>query len=155
MPNGNIQYTRDGSFNVSPEGNLETKMGFKVFPGIQVPPGAISVTISGNGQVEAYSNGNPEPQTIGKISLFKFINPAGLKNSGRNLYSLTQASGESLQLDPGKNGVGNIQQGALESSNVNVMREMTNLIKAQRAYEMNAKVMTVADQMLQTINNVR
>jgi flagellar basal-body rod protein FlgG len=155
MPNGEVRFTRDGSFNVDAQGGLVNKSGFKVYPGITVPPGTMSVNISNSGDVDAYTNGSTEPQTIGSIPIFTFVNDPGLKSSGGNLFSATTSSGAPQQKPAGTDNAGSIQQGTLESSNVQIMNEMTNLIKAQRSYEMNAKVMGVADQLLQTTNNIR
>jgi flagellar basal-body rod protein FlgG len=155
MPNNQVKYARDGSFSVDAQGNLVTKSGNKVFPGITLPPNVVNVNISESGNVEAYFKGRPEPEEVGSIPVFTFINPAGLKSEGGNLLANTLASGEPVQNVPGENSSGSLMQGALESSNVSIMNEMTNLIKAQRAYEMNSKIMGVADQMLQTVNNIR
>jgi flagellar basal-body rod protein FlgG len=152
---GQVKYTRNGAFNVDAEGNLVTKDGGKVFPGIVVPPNTLHLNVGQNGQVEAFTQGNPEPQVIGNIPIFTFVNQTGLRSEGGNLYGVTKGSGQALQQIPGQENAGLIQQGMLEASNVQVMTEMTNLIKAQRAYEMNSKVLTIADQMLQTVNNVR
>jgi flagellar basal-body rod protein FlgG len=153
--NGEVSYTRDGSFNIDKNGSLVTKNGDKVFPGITVPQGTTSVNISNNGTVEAYTKGEIEPQNLGTISVFTFINPSGLKSEGGNLLMNTNSSGEPIQNTPGTSDSGTVLQGMLESSNVNVMNEMTNLIRAQRAYEMNSKVLGVADQILQNTNNIR
>lgn len=155
LPNGELKYTRDGSFNVDALGALVNKAGYKLYPGINVPPNTASVTISDDGKVDAYLRGQTESTNIGQIPLFTFVNPVGLKNSGANLYQVTVASGGPTQAVPGENNAGSLMQGALESSNVSPMTEMTDLIRAQRAYEMNSKVMGVADQMMQTINNIR
>lgn len=153
--NNEVEFTRDGSFNVDYQGNLVTRKGHRVFPGIQLPAGTISVNIAENGKVEAYQKGETQPQEVGTIPVFTFINPVGLKASGGNLYRQTVSSGEPIQNIPGTSNAGPIIQGSLETSNVSIMNEMTSLIKAQRAYEMNSKVMGVADQMLQTVNNIR
>jgi len=153
LPNNDVHFTRNGSFNVDAQGNLVTKKGFKVFPGISVPPNATSVEISENGNVDVYTKGQLEPSNVGTIPVFTFTNPVGLKNQGGNLMSASGASGAPVQNLAGQNQAGNILQGSLEASNVNIMNEMTNLIKAQRAYETNSKVMGVADQMLGAINN--
>ena len=155
MVDGKTTYTRDGTFNVSPEGVLQTKKGYNIYPGITVPPNAKSINISESGDVDVYLSDKVEPVRAGTIPIFTFINPKGLKDLGGNLSMSTTASGAPMENIPGKEHAGTIQQGALEVSNVNVMNEMTNLIKAQRAYEMNSKVMGVADQMLQIINNIR
>lgn len=148
-------YTRDGSFTVDAEGVLKTRSGHTLLPGITLPPNTKSLNISDDGKVQAYLNNQTEPIDLGQIPVFTFTNPAGLTDMGSNLAKRTTASGEAIQNIPGSENAGSIQQGTLESSNVNVMNEMTNLIKAQRAYEMNSKVMGVADQMLQTVNNIR
>lgn len=153
--NGELKYTRDGSFNVDAQGNLVTRAGHRVFPGVVVPPNIMKISIAENGQVEAFTRESVEPINLGQIPVFTFVNPTGLRSEGGNLMAATAGSGQAIQNIPGENGSGIIMQGAIEASNVNVMNEMTDLIKAQRAYEMNSKVMGVADQMLQTINNVR
>lgn len=155
MPNGEVRYSRDGSFNVDAQGQLVNKSGYRIFPGLTIPPGTQSVNISQDGNVDAYLSGQTEPQNVGQLSVFTFTNSPGLKNTGGNLFRATTSSGNGLQKVPGVDGSGILQQGVLEASNVNVMNEMTNLIRAQRAYEMNSKVMGVADQMLQTTNNIR
>lgn len=155
MPNGEIQYTRDGAFSLDNTGTLVTKAGHRVLPGLTFPQNLVSVNISEDGNVDAYLNGQVEPNNLGVIPIFTFANPSGLRAMGGNLYRATSASGAPVQNVPGQNNAGKVQQGFLETSNVRVMDEMTNLIKAQRAYEMNAKVMNVADQMLQTVNNIR
>jgi flagellar basal-body rod protein FlgG len=154
-PNGEMKYTRDGSFNVDAQGTLVTRAGHKVFPGINVPPNVMRLNISEDGLVEAFTRESVEPIQLGSIPVFTFVNPVGLRSDGGNMLAATTGSGQAIQNKPGENGSGILMQGAIESSNVNVMNEMTDLIKAQRAYEMNSKVMGVADQMLQTVNNVR
>ncbi|MBT3983000.1 MAG: flagellar basal-body rod protein FlgG [Bacteriovoracaceae bacterium] len=154
-PNNQVRYTRDGAFNVDAAGNLVTKTGFRVFPGITMPPGTVSVNITPEGKVDTYQKDSVEPNNIGSIPLFTFVNPVGLRSEGGNMYRATTASGAPIQTVAGESNSGSIQQGMLESSNVSIMNEMTSMIKAQRAYEMNSKVMGVADQMLQTANNVR
>jgi len=153
--NGELKFTRDGSFNVDAQGNLVTRGGQKVFPGITVPPNIMSINISEAGVVEAFLRNSPEPINLGQIPVFTFVNPTGMRSEGGNMLAATQASGQPIQSVPGVDNAGIVMQGAIESSNVNVMNEMTDLIKAQRAYEMNSKVMGIADQMLQTVNNVR
>lgn len=155
MPNGELRYTRDGSFNVDGTGTLVNKQGYKVFPTISFPPSTASVAISEDGKVDAYIKGQIEPSNIGQIPIFVFVNPVGLKSTGSNLYQVTVASGAPQQGIAGEGNAGGLMQGTLESSNVSPMTEMTDLIRAQRAYEMNSKVMGVADQMMQTINNIR
>lgn len=154
-PSGELKFTRDGSFNVDAQGNMVTRAGHKVFPGIVVPPNVMKINIAENGQVEAWTQNSVEPMQLGQIPVFTFVNPVGLRSDGGNLLSATTGSGQPIQNIAGENGSGIVMQGAIEASNVNVMNEMTDLIKAQRAYEMNSKVMGVADQMLQTVNNIR
>lgn len=153
--NNEVEFTRDGSFNVDNQGNLVTRKGFRLFPGVQFPPGTMSVNITEDGKVEAYRKGDVTPQNLGTVPVFTFVNPVGLAASGGNLFRQTVSSGEPIQNTPGTNNAGPVVQGALEASNVSIMNEMTDLIRAQRAYEMNSKVMGVADQMLQTVNNIR
>lgn len=150
-----VMYTRDGSFTVDSQGSVKTKSGHPLVPGITVPPNTKNIHVSEDGRVQAYLTGQAQPVELGQIPVFTFVNPAGLSDRGGNLSALTTASGEAIQRIAGEENAGSIAQGTLEASNVSVMNEMTSLIKAQRAYEMNSKVMGVADQMLQTINNVR
>jgi len=155
MPNGELKYTRDGSFNVDAQGTLVNKQGYKVYPGFAFPPNTANVSISESGKVEAFIKGQTEPTNVGQIPIFTFVNPVGLKSSGGNLYQVSLSSGAPIQAVAGESNAGALMQGALETSNVSPMTEMTDLIRAQRAYEMNSKVMGVADQMMQTINNIR
>lgn len=155
MPNGELKYTRDGSFNVDAQGALVNKQGYKVYPGFTFPPNTGSVMISEGGKADAYVKGQTEPTSIGVIPVFTFVNAVGLKSSGANLYQVSLSSGQPIQAVPGESNAGALMQGALETSNVSPMTEMTDLIRAQRAYEMNSKVMGVADQMMQTVNNIR
>jgi flagellar basal-body rod protein FlgG len=154
-PTGELKFTRDGSFNVDAQGAVVTRAGHRLFPGINVPPGIVKINISEDGIVEAFNRESIEPLNLGQIPLFTFVNPSGLRSDGGNMLVTTAGSGQAIQNIPGQNGTGLLMQGAIEASNVNVMNEMTDLIKAQRAYEMNSKVMGVADQMLQTVNNIR
>lgn len=155
MPNGELKFTRDGSFNVDAQGVLVNKQGYKIYPGFNFPPNTSSVMIAENGKAEAFVKGQVEPTSVGQIPVFTFVNAVGLKSSGSNLYQVSLSSGQPVQAIAGENNAGVIMQGALEASNVSPMTEMTDLIRAQRAYEMNSKVMGVADQMMQTINNIR
>ena len=149
MPDGTDAYTRAGAFSLSPEGQLVTDKGYVVAPGIAIPQDAISVTINGQGQVQALVAGQNAPQTLGQLELARFPNDGGLQATGDNLYTETPASGAVLTGLPGSPGYGTLQQGYLETSNVNAVQEITDLITAQRAYEMNSKVISAADQMLQ------
>jgi flagellar basal-body rod protein FlgG len=152
---GQLKFSRDGAFSVDKQGNLVTKNGHKVYPGVTVPPNTSYINIAENGVVEAQFKNNPQPQNLGQIPVFTFVNETGLRSEGKNLYSATNGSGQPIENIPGEGNAAVVQQGMLESSNVSVMNEMTNLIKAQRAYEMNSKVMGTADQMLQITNNIR
>ena len=146
---GTIAYTRSGNFSLSPQGQLVTQDGLAVQPGIAIPANTTGVTINSQGQVNATVAGNTTPQTVGQLELTVFPNVAGLNAVGNNLYLETPASGTPQTGVPGTTGFGTIQQGYLETSNVNSVDEITALITAQRAYEMNSKVITAADQMLQ------
>ncbi len=146
---GTDAYTRAGNFGLSPQGQLVTQDGMVVQPGIAIPANTLSVSINAQGQVNATVAGNATPQTVGQLELTRFPNEAGLNALGGNLYKETPASGSPQAGVPGAAGYGSIQQGFLETSNVNAVDEITALIKAQRAYEMNSKVVSAADQMLQ------
>jgi flagellar basal-body rod protein FlgG len=155
MPNGELKFTRDGAFNVDAQGALVNKQGYKVYPGFNFPPNTSSVMIAENGKLDAYVKGQTEPTNVGQLPIFTFVNAVGLKSTGSNLYQVSLSSGQPVQGIAGESNAGVVMQGALEASNVSPMTEMTDLIRAQRAYEMNSKVMGVADQMMQTINNIR
>jgi flagellar basal-body rod protein FlgG len=146
---GTDAYTRAGNFSLSPQGQLVTQSGLVVQPGIAIPQNTINVSINAQGQVNATVAGNTTPQTVGQLELTRFPNEAGLNAQGDNLYLETPASGSPQAGVPGTPGFGTIQQGFLETSNVNSVDEITSLITAQRAYEMNSKVISAADQMLQ------
>ena len=148
LPDGTIGYTRDGSFQLDSQGRLVTSGGLPVANGITVPQGATSISISESGVVSATLAGNPQPQQLGQLAMSSFINPAGLQPMGQNLYMESNASGTPQQGQPGTNGLGIIKQGFLESSNVNVVEELVNMIQTQRAYEMNSKAIQTSDQML-------
>ncbi len=152
MPDGSIAYTRDGSLKLSETGAIVTSAGFQVQPSITIPNNAVSVNINSEGVVQASIAGQPNAQQIGQLQLATFINPAGLQALGDNLFTETAASGPALQSNPGLDGTGTLLQGSLESSNVDSVTEITHLISAQRAYEMNTKVLTAVDQMLQSLN---
>lgn len=154
MPDGTDAYTRDGAFGLSPDGQIVTPKGFVVAPGIAVPQGALAVTINAQGQVQAVLPGEAAPQTLGQLELVRFANDGGLQANGDNLFTETAASGPALAGLPGTPGYGSLQQGFLETSNVNAVQEITTLITAQRAYEMNSKVISAADQMLDTTSRM-
>jgi flagellar basal-body rod protein FlgG len=148
MPDGRTAYTRDGGFNLDSQGQLVTKEGYLVEPGITVPQGASKVTVSPLGLVQFVGPGATAPTDIGQIQLARFVNKAGLESIGDNLFLETAASGPAIDGNPGSEGFGNLQQGFLEEANVNAVTEISSLIAAQRAYEMNARIVTAADQML-------
>jgi flagellar basal-body rod protein FlgG len=149
LPDGSFGYTRDGSFKMSATGELVTSSGYKVQPGITIPQGAQSVTIGSDGVISAQLAGQSAPTQIGTLQLTDFVNPAGLQPRGENLLSETAASGAAQTGNPGVSGLGLLQQGSLEGSNVNVVEELVNMIETQRAYEMNSKAISTTDQMLQ------
>ncbi|MCH2546180.1 MAG: flagellar basal-body rod protein FlgG [Alphaproteobacteria bacterium] len=152
LPTGEFAYTRDGQFQLSPEGEIVTKDGYIVAPNIVVPDEAISISVSKEGQVQAVLDGQIAPVDLGQFDLATFINPAGLDAIGDNMYLATEASGDEIIGLAGQEGFGSLLQGFLESSNVNPISEVTNMIVAQRAYEMNSKVISASDEMLQNLN---
>jgi flagellar basal-body rod protein FlgG len=146
-------YTRDGNFEVSPQGELVTSSGYRVQPGITIPDGVQSITIGKDGVVTAKMDGEAQPTQIGSLQLVDFINPSGLQPKGENLLVESAASGAPQVGTPGLNGLGYIEQGSLEASNVNVVEELVNMIETQRAYEMNSKAISTTDQMLSYLTN--
>jgi flagellar basal-body rod protein FlgG len=154
LPDGSTAYTRDGSFQLNQNGQMVTSEGYLVQPTITVPTDAVSTTINASGQVSVTLQGQQNPSIVGQIQLAAFPNDAGLQALGNNLFSVTQASGSAVVGNPGALGYGTLQQGFLESSNVDVVTEITALIQAQRAYEMNSKVIQSGDQMLSTITSL-
>lgn len=155
LPSGETAYTRDGTFGLSADGTIVTADGYSVQPGLQIPTNATAVTINASGQVQVTVQGQTTPQTVGQLQLADFPNEAGLDAQGENLYLQTAASGQPVSGNPSSTGFGQVMQGFIETSNVNVVSEITNLITAQRAYEMNSKVITTSDDMLNTLNNLR
>lgn len=155
LPSGETAYTRDGTFGLSPQGEIVTADGFRVLPGIQIPNQARDVTINANGEVLVKLDGQLALQNVGQIQTAIFANEAGLEAIGDNLFLETPASGQVQAGVPGSPGFGNIMQGFVETSNVNVVSEITSLITAQRAYEMNSKVITASDEMLSTLSRMR
>jgi flagellar basal-body rod protein FlgG len=155
MPSGEDSYTRAGSFQLSPQGQNVTAKGYLVQPVITVPQGTTDVSINENGEVQVKMAGQTAPQTVGQIEIASFFNEAGLEAIGDNTFLETPASGPANVGVPGTNGFGTVLQGFLETANVNAVQEITNLITAQRAYEMNAKVITAADEMMSTMSNLR
>jgi len=152
---GEIAYTRDGAFKRDPTGRLMDKNGNLLQPSISIPPDATNVQITNSGEVQIMKNATDGVQTIGQIEIANFVNPAGLKSVGKNLYVQTSASGQPALTRPGLAGTGYLAQGQVEGSNVNIVDEMVNMITAQRFYETNSKAVQAADQMLQSINNLR
>lgn len=155
LPSGDIAYTRDGAFQVSDQGEIVTHDGYPVLPGITIPQGATDVSISKTGQVEVTIAGNPQPQVLGQLELASFMNESGLEAKGGNLFLETSASGQPTVAAPGEPGLGTLTQGFVEASNVNPVSEITALITAQRAYEMNSRVVKTADEMLATTSQLR
>jgi len=155
LPSGDTAYSRAGSFQLSPLGKIVTTEGYEVSPGITIPNNAISVSIDASGEVMAKIDGNIAPQNVGQLELATFPNEAGLEAKGDNLLLETPASGTATTAVAGSPGVGTVLQGFLETSNVNVVQEITNLITAQRAYEMNSKVIETSDEMMRTLTQMR
>jgi flagellar basal-body rod protein FlgG len=155
LPSGQISYTRDGTFSLSPTGEIVSADGYVVMPGITIPNNATNVTVNNVGQVQVMLPGQTQPQTVGQLQIVLFPNPEGLDAQGGNLFVQTAASGNPIPGVPGSPGYATVQQGFLEVSNVNVVSEITDLITAQRAYEMNSRVITTSDQMLSTLTNLR
>lgn len=155
MPDGQIAYTRSGSFHLDGQGNVVTANGNPLQPNITIPANATNITIGADGTVSVTQSGQTASQQVGSVQLAMFPNPGGLNSIGNNLYLATTASGDPIIGAPGAaEGLGTLQQGMLEQSNVDVVQEFVNLIVAQRAYESNARVVTSADQMLQNLNNL-
>ena len=147
-PDGEIAYTRDGALQMDSTGQIVTANGYTLDPAITIPDNAISLTIGSDGVVSAVLPGQPTPSQLGNIQLADFVNPTGLQPIGENLYLESASSGAPTTGTPGLNGLGTIQQGSLESSNVNVVEELVNMIETQRAYEMNSKAISTTDDML-------
>jgi flagellar basal-body rod protein FlgG len=152
LPDGTAAYTRNGQFHINSDGEMVTARGMVLQPGISIPDNVSSLTVSSDGIVEATVFGQTGSTQLGTITTTDFLNPAGLQSIGANSYVETTASGSPTQGTPGTNGLGSLEQGALENSNVEVVEELVNMITVQRAYEMNAKVIATADQMLQFIS---
>ncbi len=153
MPDGTLGYTRDGTFQVNASGEIVTAKGYALQPGITIPEDAQSITISTDGIVSVSQPGNSVPTQVGTIQLSDFINPAGLQPIGQNLFLETGSSGAPQTGAPGQSGIGALAQGVLETSNVNTVEELVNMIETQRAYEMNSKAISTAEQMLEYANN--
>jgi len=151
MPDGTTAYTRDGSFQTNNQGALVTSSGFAVQPAITIPANTTSVTVGRDGTVSVTQAGSAANTQVGSLQLVNFINPAGLQSRGENLFLETAASGTPSANTPGTNGLGQLSQGYVETSNVNVVEELVNMIQTQRAYEINSKAITTSDQMLQKL----
>ena len=152
-PDGDLAYTRDGTFQINDQGELVTSSGYVVQPGITIPDSAQSITIGSDGTVSVKLPGQTAPTQVGTLETVDFINPVGLQPVGENLFIETASSGTSQGGTPGLNGLGSLIQGSLEGSNVNVVSELVNMIETQRAYEMNSKAISTSDQMMQYVNN--
>jgi flagellar basal-body rod protein FlgG len=155
QPDGTTAYTRDGSLALSPTGEIVTADGFVVQPGVTIPQNTISVSVNSSGQVQALVAGQLVPQTVGQLQLANFPNEAGLEALGNNLLLETPASGQATTGNPGSTGFGTLNQGLIETSNVDIVSEITSLITAQRAYEMNSKVISTTDQMMSSLNQIQ
>jgi flagellar basal-body rod protein FlgG len=155
LPSGLSAYTRDGALKRSADGQIVTSEGFPVAPGITIPEGSASLSVNAAGEVYAYFGDRVEPQLLGQVTLAGFTNEKGLQATGSNLFLETSASGSPQVSAPGENGLGTLRQGYLEDSSVDAVREITDLIEAQRGYELNAKVITAADQMLGATTQIR
>jgi flagellar basal-body rod protein FlgG len=155
LPNGDTAYTRAGSFQLNSQGVLVTSDGFSLNPTITIPQQTVDITINAAGEVLAKLDGQTTPQNVGRIQLAVFPNEAGLEALGDNLFRNTPASGDAQTGNPGDAGYGRLLQGSLETSNVNMVAEITNLITAQRAYEMNSKVIRTTDEMMTTVTQLR
>lgn len=154
-PDGTLAYTRDGAFKISGEGQIVTSDGYFLEPQISIPEDATAVSVGQDGTVEVLVAGQTDPQQVGQIELARFVNPAGLNAIGRNLMIPTRASGDPITDIPSQGGLGQLDQGYLEMSNVEVVDEMVNMIVAQRSYEMNSKAIQTADDMAGIANNIK
>ena len=155
LPDGRIAYTRDGAFKLDSEGNIVTSDGYKLIPNITLPADTVQVSIGTDGIVSILEAGQTKMQQVGQIQIAKFINPAGLHSLGSNLYIDTSASGAPIVTTPGIDGAGEVRQGFVEMSNVQLVEEMTDLITGQRAYDAASKAIVTSDEMLQTVNNLK
>jgi flagellar basal-body rod protein FlgG len=154
MPDGSTAYTRDGAFQMDSQGQLVTASGFPVQPAITIPPNSLKITIGRDGVVSVTQPGVAAPVQVGSLQLATFVNPAGLMSQGENLYQETVSSGTPSANVPGTNGAGLLSQNYVETSNVNVVEEMVNMIQTQRAYEINSKAISTSDQMLQRLTQM-
>lgn len=155
MPDGTIGYSRAGAFKLDGEGRIVNSDGYPLEPAISIPADAVKITVSSDGRITVLQAGSTTPVEIGQIELARFINPGGLQSAGKNIYLPTASSGEPLTGNPGAIGLGTINQGFLEMSNVNVVEEMVNMIVSQRAYEVASKAVQASDEILQASNNIK
>jgi flagellar basal-body rod protein FlgG len=155
LPTGETAYTRDGSFQIDQNGQMVTAQGYPILPGITIPSDAVDITINASGEVLVKQQGQTALANVGQIQLATFPNEAGLDALGGNLFMETEASGTAVTGNPADTGFGELEQGFLETSNVNIVQEITTMIQAQRAYEMNSKVIQTGDEMLSTITQLR
>lgn len=153
LPDGTLGYSRDGSLKLNAQGELVTSGGYRIQPTISIPAGAQSITIGRDGAVQAALAGQANPVQVGTLQIVDFVNPAGLQPRGENLLVESAASGAPQSGSPGNNGLGSLQQGALEASNVNVVEELVGMIETQRAYEMNSKAIATVDKMLEFVTS--
>lgn len=155
LPSGETGYSRAGTFGISADGDVVTSDGFLVQPGMTIPADAIGITVNASGQVSVNLDGQVADQVVGQLQLATFPNPAGLDAIGKNLFLESTASGNAAVGTPGSSGFGSIEQGALETSNVDVVKEITTMIRAQRAYEMNSRVIQASDEMMSSLAQLR
>lgn len=155
LPDGSVAYTRDGAFKLDAEGRITTSDGFPIEPEIRIEEDALDLSIGSDGTVTIMRSGESEPERMGEFEIVRFVNAAGLKSAGSNLFTATAASGNPMMGSPGLDGFGTLSQNFLEMSNVQVVEEMVNMIVSQRAYETNSKAIQASDDMLQTANNLR
>ena len=155
MPEGDIGYTRAGSFKIDSSGRMVNSDGYPLEPEITFPSDTLEVTVSSDGTVSVLQPGSSTSTTVGQIELAQFINPGGLKALGKNLFTMSGSSGDAATGNPGSDGLGTINQGMIELSNVNIVEEMVNMIVSQRAYELNSKVITTSDEMLRMANSLK
>lgn len=154
MPDGKMGYTRDGSFTLNDSGQLVSQAGYQLLPDVVMPPDASVVTISQNGTISVTAGDSGDPVELGRIELARFANPSGLLALGGNVYVETPASGQAVTGNPAEEGFGRVQQGSLEGSNVEVVQEMTDMIAAQRAYEINARAIRASEDMMKSIDDL-
>ena len=154
LPDGETGYTRAGNFKLDSQGQIVNSEGNPMEPSITIPSNTLSITITSDGTVSALEAGNLTPTTVGQIELARFTNPGGLQAMGKNIFMPSGSSGSITTANPGTDGLGTVNQGFVEMSNVNIVEEMVNMIVSQRAYELNSKVVQTSDQMLQMANNI-